>query len=135
MNFHEATADDLAALGWPRWSEASGLYLCPLAQFNDVPDGVAFHSISGSVAVKGRDYIDDDTRGGMLAFGIIPGRTRTVVSAEEVARHEAARRATFQAEIAGLCAENGLLDLTTGEMLHGEKAAEAILEMRPPARG
>lgn len=40
-------------------------------EFASLPDGTALISISGSVHIKGRDYIDDDTRGGMLAYGVI----------------------------------------------------------------
>jgi hypothetical protein len=128
-NFFDATAAELKALGWPRWDETSGLHLCPLAQLESLPDGIALWSISGSVAVKGRDPIDTDTRGGVLAHGIIPGKTRTDASAEQVATREAARRAEFRATLAKVCAENGVLDMASGRMLHGEEAAEAMLNM------
>lgn len=84
--------------------------------------------------VKGRDYIDDDTRFGCLAYGIIPGRTRTDVSAESVACNDAARAADLRATIATACADNGLYDLTSGRMLRGEEAASAILDMHPIGR-
>jgi hypothetical protein len=133
-DFYTATADDLTALKWLRWDEDSGLYLCPAAQFGSLPDGIALWSISGDVKVKGRDHIDDDTRYGMLAYGIIPGRTRTDRTAEEVARVEAVRRAEVNATLAAACAENGLYNLATGEVLHGEAAADAILDMHPNGR-
>ena len=133
MDFFNATADDLRSLGWGRWDEKSGLFLCPESQWSQVPDGIALTSISGDVKVKGRDHIDQDTRFGMLAYGIVPGKTRTDVTALEVATAEAVRRAEFTASIAEVCATNGLLDLATGRMLHGEEASAAILNMHPLA--
>ena len=128
-NFHTATADDLINLGWVRWDETSELYLCPIVQFGNLPDGIALWSISGSVHVKGRDYIDDGTRGGLLAFGIIPGRTATSISATQVATDQAKRRGEFVALMAGICYENGLYDLAKGTKLEGDEAAQAIIDM------
>lgn len=38
-------------------------------QLKNLPIGTPLTCIDGSVQVKGNDYIDDDTRGGYLAFG------------------------------------------------------------------
>lgn len=125
-DFYTATDSDLAALGWRRWSDDSQLRLCPADQFANLPRGIALWSISGTVHVKGRDYIDDDTRGGMLAYGIIPGQTRTDVTAEQVAAKSAQDRAAFASSILEAVAECGVFDLATGRMLHGEEAQAAM---------
>jgi len=120
VDFFKATADDLKALKWGRWSKDSPLWLCPEKQFADLPDGIALHSISGKVAVKGRDAIDDDTRFGYLAYGIIPGKTRTSVSAEAVAQKAEENRAQFVDLAASIVRKSGLYT-ATGK-LEGDEA-------------
>ncbi len=39
-------------------------------QIAALPDGTVLRSISGEVVVKGRDYIDMDTRAGRTAYGL-----------------------------------------------------------------
>lgn len=39
-------------------------------EFAALPDGTVLVSIMGERVVKGRDAIDDDTRGGYLAYGL-----------------------------------------------------------------
>jgi len=39
-------------------------------QLEALPDGTVLRSISGEVVVKGRDYIDLDTRSGRTAYGL-----------------------------------------------------------------
>lgn len=39
-------------------------------EFQRLPIGAVLVSISGFEYVKGKDYIDDDTRGGHLAYGL-----------------------------------------------------------------
>ena len=39
-------------------------------EFAQLPDGTALIAIDGERVVKGTDYIDNDTRGGYLAFGL-----------------------------------------------------------------
>lgn len=46
------------------------IHLVTPEQFEGFPDGFEFISISGEHAIKGTDYIDDDTRFGLLAYGI-----------------------------------------------------------------
>lgn len=53
------------------WSNIPNLYLLTPRQFELVPDGMELVSINGNRAVKGRDYIDDDTRANYLAYGFI----------------------------------------------------------------
>lgn len=46
------------------------LWLFTPEELEQLPDGIELTSIMGKKVVKGRDYIDDDTRGGHLAYGI-----------------------------------------------------------------
>ena len=55
-----------------RWDNESDLWLLTLEEFLQVPDGTVLLSISDDTAVKGKDYIDDDTRFGVLAYGLSP---------------------------------------------------------------
>ena len=59
------------ARGMRRWNKESGLYLIPLSDWKNWPNGIEVTSILGDTKIKGKDYIDEDTRGGLLAFGII----------------------------------------------------------------
>ncbi len=52
-----------------RWDE-NGLWLFTLVEFKQLPDGIELESIIGDKAIKGKDYIDDDTRGGYIAWGV-----------------------------------------------------------------
>jgi hypothetical protein len=51
-----------------KWDET--LHLLTEAEFNQLPDGFKLKCIDGTYAIKGTDYIDMDTRGGHIAFGI-----------------------------------------------------------------
>lgn len=125
-DYFNITREQLEAMGWPAWSEIAGLRLCPAREFDKLPNGIAMWSISGAVKVKGRDYIDDDTRGGCIAYGLIPGLTRTAQSAAEVAAAEAVRRADFVNMLAEACRETGVIDAATGRLLTGDDAEQAI---------
>ena len=60
----------LYGYGFRNW-DGQGLVLFPAWAINLLKDGEKMDCIDGTVVVKGVDYIDDDTRGGNLAFGII----------------------------------------------------------------
>ena len=47
------------------------ILLLTLGQFAILPDGTALVSISGRTVIKGKDYIDNETRGGYLAYGVL----------------------------------------------------------------
>jgi hypothetical protein len=51
------------------WSE-EGLYLFTPDEYEQLPDGCELTCIDGSKEVKGKDYIDMDTRFGHTAFGV-----------------------------------------------------------------
>lgn len=55
-----------------KWSNENDLWLLTLEEFLEVPDGTVLLSISDDTAVKGKDYIDDDTRFGCIAYGLTP---------------------------------------------------------------
>lgn len=60
-------------LGWefyaPFYTRSGKIDLITSAHFSRLPEGVTLICIDGSNAVKGTDRIDDDTRGGFLAYG------------------------------------------------------------------
>lgn len=51
-----------------RWDDT--LWLFTEAEFKRLPDGIVLTSISGDTVTKGVDYINQDTRFGLIAFGI-----------------------------------------------------------------
>lgn len=65
------TAAQLFLFGFHNWN-GEGLLLIPLHFYEKIPDGTELTCIDGKKAVKGKDYIDGDTRGGAIAFGILP---------------------------------------------------------------
>lgn len=55
-----------------KWDDESNLWLLTPEEFAEVPNGIVLLSISNDPKVKGKDYIDDDTRAGVLAYGLTP---------------------------------------------------------------
>lgn len=51
--------------------DKKGIWLFTIAECELLPDGFELDCINGKKYVKGRDYIDMDTRFGMTAFGVI----------------------------------------------------------------
>lgn len=64
------TISQAIARGMRSWD--GNLYLIPLVDWKNWPEGCKVTSILGETKVKGKDYIDEDTRGGLLAYGIYP---------------------------------------------------------------
>ena len=60
-----------------KWEEEdeNSLWLFTMPEFNLLPDGIELESINGEKKIKGKDYIDDDTRGGHIAYGIRSPKT------------------------------------------------------------
>ena len=54
------------------WKFADGriIWLLTEEEFQALPNGTKLISIFGEVVTKGIDYIDMDTRGGYIAFGV-----------------------------------------------------------------
>ena len=48
----------------------SNLYLLTPSELAELPDGIQLTSIHDGCYIKGVDYIDGDTRGGYLAYGV-----------------------------------------------------------------
>lgn len=46
------------------------LWLFTKEEYNQLPDGIELISISGERVIKGKDYIDMDTRFNHIAFGV-----------------------------------------------------------------
>ena len=46
------------------------LWLLTPEEFNNLDDGVRLKCVDDTFAVKGADYIDQDTRAGHLAYGL-----------------------------------------------------------------
>ncbi len=59
------------------WSEEDGQkhWLFTPEEFAHLPDGFELLGISGGAAVKGIDPIDQDTRAGVIAFGVLDPET------------------------------------------------------------
>jgi len=55
---------------WPL-PDGRTIYLLTPEMLATLPDGTEVYSILGNMAVKGRNPIDDDTRGGWLAYGLL----------------------------------------------------------------
>lgn len=56
--------------GWPH--RGKDISLLSPEELARLPDGTRVVSIFGQEKIKGRDPIDNDTRGGRLAFGLLP---------------------------------------------------------------
>jgi hypothetical protein len=50
--------------------DAQKLKLLTLAEYQALPNGVFLQCIDGSIVVKGRDTISEDTRSGFIAYGL-----------------------------------------------------------------
>lgn len=74
IDFTKCTKDELLSLGFSEFCdfdcEPNGLMLIPIWLYDALPDGIELRSILNYNVIKGKDYIDLDTRGGYLAFGI-----------------------------------------------------------------
>lgn len=65
--------DPMSRQNGNRWSDRQDdpLWLLTPAELEMVPDGTVLVCISGERVVKGVDEIDDDTRGGYIAYGLL----------------------------------------------------------------
>lgn len=51
-----------------KWNDK--LWLLTKEEFTELSDGVKLKCIKGTFAIKGKDYIDEDTRFGCIAYGL-----------------------------------------------------------------
>ena len=54
-----------------KWDDDSNLWLLTPSEYAMLPDGFVLTCIDGEECTKGVDYIDNDTRFGHLAYGVI----------------------------------------------------------------
>lgn len=72
QNWNDYTKEELDEIGFRYWNRETGLLLIPYVIFKLTEDGTELKCISGSKTyVYGKDYTDDDHRGGLVAFGVI----------------------------------------------------------------
>jgi len=65
------TGVTLEAEGLRRWSQHSRLWLLPAAWYDQLPAGYLFRDIIGNDVLFKPGETDNDTRNGLLAFGIL----------------------------------------------------------------
>lgn len=54
-----------------KWDdEENPLWLITQEELDILPEGIELECIDGKIVVKGRDYIDNDTRFGHIAYGV-----------------------------------------------------------------
>lgn len=71
INFlNSLTKEKAEELGFRKWSDEKNLYLIPGVFYDFLPKGLKVESIMGEKKTVGTDYVDDDTRFGLLAYGI-----------------------------------------------------------------
>lgn len=56
------------------WDETKTLWLLTTDEFAALPDGTVLTCIDGETAIKGKDFIDNDTRFGHMAYGLVKGQ-------------------------------------------------------------
>lgn len=67
------------------WDQDHKLLLLTGDEFAALPDGTELTCIDDEIVVKGRDEIDDDTRGGCLAYGVTGNHPLRVAKLEAMA--------------------------------------------------
>lgn len=71
-DFFNMTVNELEDYGFIRFSSKSNLMLIPLYLMDSFKNGTELICIDGTKKIVGKDYIDDDTRMGCIAYGIYP---------------------------------------------------------------
>ena len=51
-----------------KWNEE--LWLLTINEYNELPDNTQLKCIDNEIVIKGKDYIDLDTRFGVIAYGL-----------------------------------------------------------------
>lgn len=71
INFFELTKEDADFLEFGKFStEHENLRLIPSYLFDILPKGLEVVCLTGEKLIIGKDYIDDDARGGLLAYAL-----------------------------------------------------------------
>ena len=76
----ELTHEEMVSLGFRRWSDESDMMLIPLWLFPFLADVFEAGCIDGETRIFKKADMDNDNRGGCLAYGVMP---QTVASNEE----------------------------------------------------
>ena len=75
FDWNNLSREKLIASGFANWDtevpDIGEIYLIPSYLYRHIPSGVKLITINGAI-VKASDHLDDDTRGGYLAYGVIP---------------------------------------------------------------
>lgn len=66
----QKTEEELEALGLDKWSDETNLWLFPAEWYNKIPNGTVLYDIFDEELIFEKDVTDDDTRFGLLAYGI-----------------------------------------------------------------
>jgi hypothetical protein len=69
-DINEAAKIKLLNIGFRIWEDDTML-LIPIRFLHKIPDGTKLKTIMGKTKIKGIDYIDKDTRWGVLSVGIV----------------------------------------------------------------
>lgn len=70
IDISKLTKDEAIALRFRRWASGSELYLIPLYLLPIIPIGMELTCISGETIIYDGSNIDNDIRGGCIAYGI-----------------------------------------------------------------
>ncbi len=71
IDFENLTVEEARELRFSKWDEESNLWLIPLYLKPLLPSGLKVTAIDGEVLEVGKDYLDNDIRFGVLAYGIV----------------------------------------------------------------
>jgi hypothetical protein len=72
INPADLTEAEMRELGFGKWAEEDPMFLIPLWLFPFLPDEVDCGSISGEKRILKKSEMDNDTRFGCLAYGVMP---------------------------------------------------------------
>lgn len=75
FDWNNLTREKLIESGFANWNtevpEIGDIYLIPSYLYDHIPVDIKLVTVTGEI-VKDVDHLDDDTRGGYLAYGVIP---------------------------------------------------------------
>lgn len=74
IDFSDLTVEDCEDLYFRKLDDKSGIYLIPLYLLPILPIGIEVYCINGETIIYDGNNIDNDTRAGLLAYGIKPNK-------------------------------------------------------------
>lgn len=72
INIGNLTSEEMNDLGFGYWSESNPMRLIPLWLFKFLPEKIESKCIDGTTSILNKSEMDNDTRFGCLAYGIVP---------------------------------------------------------------